>query len=176
MNAEDMQEKAAEQYLRIAAEQDKLKQWSTWTDAVARHEKEILELKRLVTPMMEFSAEQKGVRLTDADVEQLAVAYVAEESQSDSKCAVKDCESRISQEYFNGFLCIPCHQFVSGEGGLNSKAYWNSRKMIDTAIEMERGRVAKLLEYLDMKAQPYHSYYKHAAKVINGKQEEGGLI
>jgi hypothetical protein len=52
----------------------------------------------------------------------------------------------------------------------------NSRTMIDTAIEMERERVAKLLEYLDMKAQPYHSYYKHAAKVINGKPEEGGLI
>ena len=90
-----------------------------------------------------------------------------------AKCAVKDCENRTGQGHFNGFLCTPCHQFVSGEGGLNSKAYRNAQEMIDLAIHKERGRVAKFLERLDMKAQPYNGYYKHAAKVINGSRKKG---
>lgn len=80
-----------------------------------KHEKEIQELKRLVTPMMEFKREQPT-----------------------AKCAVKDCENHTHQGKFIGLLCSPCHKFVSGDGGLYSQAYRNSRAMIDTAVEMER--------------------------------------
>ena len=65
-----------------------------------------------------------------------------------TKCAVKDCENHTHQGKFIGLLCAPCHCFISGGGGLYSQAYRNSRAMIDTAIEMERGRVAKFLEHL----------------------------
>jgi len=109
----------------ITTEQDKIKQGVTVIDVVVRHEKEIQELKRLVTPMTEFNPAQRT-----------------------AKCAVKDCENRTGQGLFHGLLCSPCHTFVSGEGGLYSQAYRNSRAMIDTAIEMERGRVAKFLEHL----------------------------
>lgn len=40
----------------------------------------------------------------------------------------------------------------------------------------ERERISKMLNYLDMKAQPYHNYYKHAAVEINRKAGEGELI
>ena len=89
----------------------------TLVDVVVRHEQEIQELKRLVTPMMEFGRDKHT-----------------------AKCAVKDCENRMGQGYFNGFLCSPCHRFVSGEEGVYSQAYRNSRKMIDAAIEMERSK------------------------------------
>ena len=125
----------------------------TLVDVVTKHEKEIQELKGLVTPMMEFNS-----------------------TKLDIKCAVKGCDNHMNKGLFYGLLCAPCHHFVHGDGDLSSQAYRNSRAMSDTAVEMERERVAQLLEYLDMKAQPYHSYYKHAAKVINGKPEEGGLI
>lgn len=60
-------------------------------------------------------------------------------------CAVKDCENQEHEGMFEGLLCSPCHTFVSGDGGLYSQAYRNSRKMIDTAIKMERESVINLL-------------------------------
>jgi hypothetical protein len=53
-------------------EQDRIKQGSTVIDVVARYEKEILELKRLVTPMMEFKR-REWVGLTDAEKQE---AYI----------------------------------------------------------------------------------------------------
>jgi hypothetical protein len=40
----------------------------------------------------------------------------------------------------------------------------------------EREQITKMLNYLDMKAQPYHNYYKHAAVEINREEGEGELI
>lgn len=40
----------------------------------------------------------------------------------------------------------------------------------------ESERITKMLNYLDMKAQPYHNYYKHAAVEINRKDGEGEKI
>lgn len=40
----------------------------------------------------------------------------------------------------------------------------------------ERELITKMLNYLDMKAQPYHNYYKHAAVEINRKKDEGEKI
>ena len=40
----------------------------------------------------------------------------------------------------------------------------------------ERERVTKMLNYLNMKAQPYHNFYRHAAVEINRKAGEGELI
>lgn len=40
----------------------------------------------------------------------------------------------------------------------------------------ERDRITKMLNYLDMKAQPYHNYYRHAAVEINRKEGEGENI
>jgi len=42
--------------------------------------------------------------------------------------------------------------------------------------EHERERTKTMLEYLDMKAQPYHSYYKHAAVCLYGTVGEGELL
>lgn len=40
-------------------------------------------------------------------------------------------------------------------------------ELVDAAaVARERERIIKLLEYLDMKAQPYHNYYKFAARNI----------
>ena len=40
----------------------------------------------------------------------------------------------------------------------------------------EREEITKMLNYLDMKAQPYHNYYRHAAVEINREEGEGELI
>ena len=40
----------------------------------------------------------------------------------------------------------------------------------------ERERTREMLEYLDMKAHPYHRYYKHAAVCLYGTVGEGELI
>ena len=42
--------------------------------------------------------------------------------------------------------------------------------------DAERERTKTMLEYLDMKAQPYHSYYKHAAVCLYGTVGEGELL
>ena len=80
-----------------------------------------------------------------------------------TKCAVKNCENHEHEGKFVGLLCSPCHTFVAGDGGLYSQAYRNSQEMINVAVKMEHESTMEMLEYLDMKAHPYHSYYKNAA-------------
>lgn len=58
--------------------------------------------------------------------------------QGKVKCAVKDCVNHEHEGLFVGLLCSPCHIFISGDGGLYSQAYRNSKAMIDTAVQMER--------------------------------------
>ncbi len=57
------------------------------------------------------------------------------------KCSVKDCTNSTGQ----GWLCTPCHVFISGEGGLNSQAYRNYRQMQDVAVKAERERITKVI-------------------------------
>ena len=40
----------------------------------------------------------------------------------------------------------------------------------------ERERITKMLNYMDMKAQPYHSFYRHVAVELNRNAGEGELI
>ena len=49
----------------------------------------------------------------------------------------------------------------------------NFAKLVAAA---EREEITKMLNYLDMKAQPYHNYYRHAAVEINREEGEGELI
>jgi hypothetical protein len=60
------------------------------------------------------------------------------------KCVVKDCENHSHEGKFVGSLCSPCHEFISGEGGLYSQAYRNTRSMIDLAIAREREACAQV--------------------------------
>ena len=55
IKAAELGKKVLDDYNAAMDEQDRIKQGSTVIDVVARHEKEIQELKRLVTPMMEFN-------------------------------------------------------------------------------------------------------------------------
>ena len=58
IKAAELGKKVLDDYNAAMDEQDKIKQGSTVIDVVARHEKEIQELKRLVTPTMEFNPEK----------------------------------------------------------------------------------------------------------------------
>lgn len=58
---------------------------------------------------------------------------------------------------------------------------WDELKRFAALVEAaaradERDRITKMLNYLDMKAQPYHNYYRHAAVEINRKEGEGENI
>jgi hypothetical protein len=73
----------------------------------------------------------------------------AESKGTGMKCAVKDCENHAHEGKFVGLLCAPCYTLITGDGGLYSQAYRNSRNMIDTAIAMEREACAKVCEELE---------------------------
>ena len=60
------------------------------------------------------------------------------------KCAVKDCENHNNEGQFVGLLCLPCHRFIAGDGGLYSQAFRNSSDMIKQAVEAEREACLKL--------------------------------
>ena len=62
------------------------------------------------------------------------------------KCAVKDCENHSNEGQFVGLLCLPCHRFIAGAGGLYSQAFRNSSDMIKQAVEAERETCAKLAD------------------------------
>jgi hypothetical protein len=62
------------------------------------------------------------------------------------KCAVKDCENHSNEGQFVGLLCLPCHRFIAGDGGLYSQAFRNSSDMIKQAVEAEREACAKLAD------------------------------
>jgi len=64
------------------------------------------------------------------------------------KCAVKDCENHSNEGQFVGLLCLPCHRFIAGDGGLYSQAFRNSSDMIKQAVEAEREACAKVCEDL----------------------------
>ena len=57
------------------------------------------------------------------------------------KCAVKDCENHSNEGQFVGLLCLPCHRFIAGDGGLYSQAFRNSSDMIKQAVEAERDAI-----------------------------------
>ena len=61
------------------------------------------------------------------------------------KCAVKDCENHSNEGQFVGLLCLPCHTFIAGDGGLYSQAFRNSSDMIKQAVEAEREACAKIV-------------------------------
>jgi hypothetical protein len=65
------------------------------------------------------------------------------------KCAVKDCENYSNEGQFAGLLCLPCHRFIAGDGGLYSQAFRNSSDMIKQAVEAEREACAKVCEPQD---------------------------
>jgi hypothetical protein len=65
------------------------------------------------------------------------------------KCAVKDCENHSNEGQFVGLLCLPCHRFIAGDGGLYSQAFRNSSDMIKQAVEAEREACAKIAEAWD---------------------------
>jgi hypothetical protein len=62
------------------------------------------------------------------------------------KCAVKDCENHSNEGQFVGLLCLPCHRFIAGDGGLYSQAFRNSSDMIKQAVEAEREACAKVCD------------------------------
>jgi hypothetical protein len=62
------------------------------------------------------------------------------------KCAVKDCENHSNEGQFVGLLCLPCHRFIAGDGGLYSQACRNSSDMIKQAVEVEREACAEVCE------------------------------
>jgi|Laugresbdmm110sd_1035091.scaffolds.fasta_scaffold46143_4 hypothetical protein len=62
-------------------------------------------------------------------------------------------------------------QYAHGDSGY--EPLWKFAALVAAA---ERERITKMLNYLDMKAQPYHNYYKHAAIEINRPDGEGELI
>jgi hypothetical protein len=68
IKAAEVGEKVLDDYNAAMDEQDRIKQGSTVIDVVARYEKEILELKRLVTPMMEFKR-REWVGLTKEEID-----------------------------------------------------------------------------------------------------------
>ena len=65
------------------------------------------------------------------------------------KCAVKDCENHSNEGQFVGLLCLPCHRFIAGDGGLYSQAFRNSSDMIKQAVEAEREACAKVCDDYD---------------------------
>jgi hypothetical protein len=65
------------------------------------------------------------------------------------KCAVKDCENHSNEGQFVGLLCLPCHRFIAGDGGLYSQAFRNSSDMIKQAVEAEREACAKVCDEED---------------------------
>jgi len=62
-------------------------------------------------------------------------------------------------------------QYAHGDSGY--EPLWKFAALVAAA---ERERITKMLNYLDMKAQPYHNCYKHAAIEINRPDGEGELI
>jgi hypothetical protein len=64
------------------------------------------------------------------------------------KCAVKDCENHSNEGQFVGLLCLPCHRFIAGDGGLYSQAFRNSSDMIKQAVEAEREAICELADNL----------------------------
>ena len=62
------------------------------------------------------------------------------------KCAVKDCENHSNEGQFVGLLCLPCHRFIAGDGGLYSQAFRNSSDMIKQAVEAEREACAEICD------------------------------
>ena len=67
------------------------------------------------------------------------------------------------------------------EGGMDNwvpdNAWYRFANVVEAKARAdERDRITKMLNYLDMKAQPYHNYYRHAAVEINRKEGEGENI
>lgn len=81
-----------------------------------------------------------------------------------AKCAVKDCANHKHEGLFVGLLCSPCHTFISGDGGLYSQAYRNSRAMIDTAITLEREACAT-------ECEPHEDYPSEHANAIRARSQ-----
>lgn len=84
------------------------------------------------------------------------------------KCAVKDCMNHAHEGKFVGLLCSPCHTFIAGDGGLYSQAHRNSRRMIDTAIAMEREACARVVE-----ASPSYDWHRFACEAAAAIRARG---
>lgn len=52
-----------------------------------------------------------------------------------TKCAVLGCDNRMGGGLFHGFLCAPCHGFISTGEGVYSQAYRNMQTTIDAERE-----------------------------------------
>ena len=76
-----------------------------------------------------------------------------------TKCAVKDCENHSNEGQFVGLLCLPCHRFIAGDGGLYSQAFRNSSDMIKQAVEAEREACRQACKALADAAQE-EAYYR----------------
>lgn len=61
-----------------------------------------------------------------------------------TKCAVLGCDNRMGSGLFHGFLCAPCHGFISTGEGVYSQAYRN----MQTRIDAEREACAKVCDEL----------------------------
>jgi coenzyme F420-reducing hydrogenase beta subunit len=85
------------------------------------------------------------------------------------KCAVKDCENHSNEGQFVGLLCLPCHRFIAGDGGLYSQAFRNSSDMIKQAVEAERGACAKVCLNMEGMAGDYADKYAAAIRARGEK-------
>ena len=103
---------------------------------VLKHEQQIKDLAAHLLELKQFTAMFKpGLSLTQGGVAPTMEFSTTEQGR---KCAVNNCENHAGQGMFYGFLCSPCHRFVSGDGGLHSQAERNQQAMVDAAVEMER--------------------------------------
>jgi hypothetical protein len=61
------------------------------------------------------------------------------------KCKVKDCENHTDQGVFVGFLCMPCHTFLTIGEGTYSQLYRNT-------VAAEREACAKVCDVFAVSA------------------------
>ena len=63
-------------------------------------------------------------------------------------------------------------------GGTFTSGYLEDylQRFANLVAAAERERVTEMLNYLNMKAQPYHNFYRHAAVELNRKAGEGEKV
>jgi hypothetical protein len=62
------------------------------------------------------------------------------------KCCVLGCTNHDHEGKFIGFLCNPCHAFVSGGiGGEHSQAFRNTKELTDKAVIAAKEELIKTL-------------------------------
>jgi predicted methyltransferase len=114
--------------------------------------------------------------MTDDDYDALSQRHLAS-IKRDMRISLEDAAVRATHKVMAGYETSAQRMKELAEQALESgqRDYWLERFAALVAAH-ERDRITKMLNYLDMKAQPYHNYYRHAAVEINRKEGEGENI